>query len=317
MNRIKNVLMQPDESAEYSFKVSMHGKTGRMHKTRVSSQPSTRWLEATLRELKDMDEPTVEEVRPALEDCFKRTIRYLYTENQDEIVEELMEKVEKLEDSYDSLELYSELEDYSNNFIEVVITTNLQQIDTNPFLNIYDEDGEKVDTWRHGVETRLPEGEYEVECIAGEQKRTQQLELEEPESIHFDFDLQKLTGQDEPAQVDEDHLKGHGVIGEKEEPKTKDKDKETNESSKEDEKESNKSKEKSKSRNKSSKWGRKFRKHKRRLKRKIRWKINRFKRFIKKLVKTIFKLVIKAVKLALIITAFALAYYFYNAYFAG
>jgi hypothetical protein len=226
-----------------------------------------------------------------------------------------MEKVEKLDDNYDSLELYSELEDFSNNFVEIVITTNLQQIDTNPFLNIYNEDGDKVDTWRHGVQTRLPEGEYEVECIAGEQTRTQDLELEEPESIHFDFDLQKLTGQDEPAKVDEDHLKGHGVIGEKEEPKTKSK--ETNESSEEDEKEVSKSKEKSKNRNKTSKWGRKFRKHKRRLKRKVRWKINRVKRFIKKLIKTIFRLVVKTVKLALIITAFVLAYYFYNAYFAG
>jgi Skp family chaperone for outer membrane proteins len=280
-----------------------------------------------MRELKDMDDPTVENVRPALEDCFKKTIRYLYTEKEDEIVEELMDKVEKLDNTYESLELYSELEDFSNNFVEVVITTNLQQIDTNPFLNIYDEDGDKVDTWRHGVEIRLPEGEYQIECIAGKQTRNQELELEEPESIHFDFDLQKLTGQDEPARVDEEILKGKGVIGEKQEPKIKDKeteeekdeekDKETDGSSEEDEKETSKPKEKSNSRNKTSKWGRKFRKYKRRLKQKSRWKINRLKKFIKKLVKTISKLIIKAMKLILIITAFALAYYFYNAFFAG
>lgn len=307
---MKSVLMQLDESAEYSFKVSMHGKTGRMRKTSVSSQPSTRWLEATIREIKDIDEPTFEEIQPTLEDCFKKTIRYLYTENKDDVVEEFKEKIEKMDNSYESLELYSEIEDFSENFLEIIITTNLQQVDTNPFLKIYDEEGNEIDTWRHGVETRLPEGEYQIKCLAGEQTRTQDIELEEPKSIHFDFDLKKLTGQEETTPIDDDHLKDHRVNREKEESKTKDKQK--NKSIKENRKKSVKSKEKSKSRNNTSKWGKKFRKHKRRLKRKTQWKINKVKRFIRKIAKTIFKLVIKVLKLGLIIIAFILAYYFYN-----
>ena len=186
----------------------MEGRTGKIKKGDGKNLYIQKIKKKT-EKLKKKDNIKAKDIEEQLIPLFKEIITQLKINQDQEIVSKVKDKLERLENSYETIDVHEEIDEFIQSFQELEITTNLDKIAKNPFLTIYKEDGEEIKTWRQAITTQLPEDIYKVECIAGNQKKTQKIELTKNKNIEFQFNVEKLKKEKKDStQKTEDRERG-------------------------------------------------------------------------------------------------------------
>lgn len=189
----------PEDEDSYSFTIQMTGRTGKMRKTKDKNQYH-KIIDSTTRKLTKKDNLTTSTLDNVLKPAFKEIVLAIHLNKHEELLDSFKKEVKNLDTQIQGLNLKEKIEEYESSFKQLILTTNLQTTSENPFITIYDNEEQKIGTWRHGIETELPKGKYTVEAITNNETKEKEIELEEPKTLHFDFNLDKEDEKDSKKQ---------------------------------------------------------------------------------------------------------------------
>lgn len=184
LNKVKSSLISNADSEENtSTKVYMKGRTGSIVNRRVNTTPSAKWLKALTDNLKNIEDDELEDfVTEALEN----TVIYLVADNQEEIVDDILEKVESLDEAT-SWDVKSRLKELKESTVEInfQVTTGVET----GYRVAIGKSNEKrfLGKWRNIEEIILPEGDYQFQVTCSNSMKTKEKEIENETTLKFDF----------------------------------------------------------------------------------------------------------------------------------